>query len=126
MEELLKTNFHAINDPINLTQYIRGKLFIYVDFLMSHEFTSFDKEIPQVITFLRSVIQLIAKWVKLFSKYIQSAIYYFYYCSFRIIIPTGNLFWLTGMLLSLHAAMRFLKCSVGFFAFLIVLLFSFS
>ena len=81
----MKTEFHVLNDPINLTQYIRGKLFIYVDFLMSHEFESLVKDIPEVISFLKTVIQLIAQWIVLFPQYIQSANYLFTFLAIRLL-----------------------------------------
>lgn len=48
-----------------LTQYLRGELFITVDFVLSANSPYAEEEVDEVCTFLKAVIGLIVEWLKL-------------------------------------------------------------
>jgi hypothetical protein len=68
-----------LTSAFEVTQYIRGHLFIYVDFLMANEYKDPPKEIPLVIEFLKLVIKMIALWLDVFPNYLQSVSFLLYY-----------------------------------------------
>jgi len=45
------------------TQYIRGELFVYVDFLLGNSFTELEV-LAEVENFIKSVLRLIVVWLK--------------------------------------------------------------
>ena len=59
----------------DVTQYIRGRLYTYVDFLMAGEYIANPEvEVPLVVAFLKLVAKLIALWLGNFPKYLKSVI----------------------------------------------------
>ena len=69
---MLATNFRSLTTAHDVTQYLRGRLFIYVDFLMAHEYKKPEEAIPRVISFLHLVVKLIVKWLELFPSLLSS------------------------------------------------------
>ena len=60
----MASNFRAIPQAYDLTQYLRGKLFVYVDFLMGAPNTYTEEDIDLVIEFLKSAIRCVVAWLK--------------------------------------------------------------
>ena len=79
MKEVLDTGFKSLATAFDVTQYIRGRLYVFVDFLMANEYKNPDNEIPEVIAFLKLVVKLIATWLKIFPNYLQSVLQFIYY-----------------------------------------------
>ncbi len=75
LEEVLGSKFVCLKTAFEVTQYLRGRLYIYVDFLMANEYKDPDKEIPHVLEFLRGVLKLIVMWLDLFPQYLRSVIF---------------------------------------------------
>lgn len=64
----METDFEGLS-AFETTQYFRGKLFIYVDFLLgSNNYT--EEQIDAVNDFLYTVIRLIVHWLKKVPKLI--------------------------------------------------------
>ena len=72
MEEIIKTNFKCLTSAFEITQYLRGRLFILVDCLLAREPLDPETEIPIIIGFFKIVIKVIVEWLKLFPSLIDS------------------------------------------------------
>jgi hypothetical protein len=46
------------------TQYLRGKLYIYVDFLLGSPQYNNEEQLEAVLEFMYSVLRLIVTWIK--------------------------------------------------------------
>ena len=70
-----------IDDELNglgafeTTQYFRGSLFIYVDFLMGSNFYT-DEQIDAANDFLYTVMRLIVTWLKKLPKLMPLVIFF--------------------------------------------------
>ena len=49
-------------DAFETTQYLRGELFVYVDFLLGHQFTDIEV-LTDVDSFIKVVMRLIVVWL---------------------------------------------------------------
>jgi len=58
---LIALNFEDIS-PNEITQYVRGQMFVYVDYLMGLDLPAHD--LDEVDGLIRSVLRLIACWLK--------------------------------------------------------------
>lgn len=72
MEEIIKTNFKCLTTALDVTQYLRGRLFILVDCLLAREPPDAQAELPIIIDFFKTVIRVIVEWLKLFPSHIES------------------------------------------------------
>ena len=68
----MDTKFGCLRTAFEVTQYLRGKLYILVDFLMANEYKNPDIEVPPVIEFLKLAIRMIALWLSMFPTYLKS------------------------------------------------------
>lgn len=69
---MLASDFKSLTTPFEVTQYLRGTLYIYVDFLMTLEYPDEDVAIPEVVGFFKLVVKLIARWLTLWPNYMQA------------------------------------------------------
>ncbi len=69
---MLASDFKCLSSAFEITQYLRGKLYIYVDFLMANEYKDPEKEIPPVVEFLKLTVRTIAAWLRLFPTHLVS------------------------------------------------------
>ncbi len=60
---MLASDFGALTTPHEVTQYLRGRLYLYVDFLLANEYKEPEKEIGPVTDFFRLATKLVAKWL---------------------------------------------------------------
>lgn len=74
LQQILATKFGCLTTAPEVTQYLRGRLFVYVDFLMANEYKDPQKEIPLVVNFFYLVIKVIACWLDLLPNYLQSVL----------------------------------------------------
>ena len=59
-------------DAFMVTQYLRGELYVYIDFLLSVTLETPKSSIPIIYEFLKVVIKLIVVWLKMLpSLYIS-------------------------------------------------------
>lgn len=59
--------------PRDVTQFIRGELFFYVDSLMSVFQTSSVEEVKPIFEFITNeVYALVFKWIEIFPEYLAS------------------------------------------------------
>lgn len=72
MKRVRETNFGCFKSVHELTQYMRGELFIYVDFIFSYDYTSLTVEVPSVVIFLKSVLKLLCQWLQWLSTHLAS------------------------------------------------------
>ena len=72
IKEVIESDFKVLKTAFEITQYLRGKVFIYVDFLMANEYKNPQEECKKAIEFLKLVIKLFVRWMELFPKYKQS------------------------------------------------------
>jgi len=72
LTEVIESKFGSLTSAFEVTQYLRGKLFCYVDFLMANEYKDPEHEIPEVIEFLKDVLKLIVLWVDVFPRFAQN------------------------------------------------------
>lgn len=63
LEELSGKMENLPNDAFQVTQFLRGELFLAVDCLLVHNFQN-NSEIDKTITFLSKVIKFIVGWIK--------------------------------------------------------------
>ena len=56
--EIINTNFGWFRTAHQVTQFLRAKLYIYVDFLMTNTYIDPDNEIPKVVDFLTLVVKV--------------------------------------------------------------------
>lgn len=77
VDELINSDFGE-DDAYKFTQFIRGKLFFYIDSLLTLQKGADKKAFPNIVKFMRKVFELILKWMKLFPKYASyvSVLYY--------------------------------------------------
>ncbi len=70
---MIATEFKCLETAFEVTQYLRGRLYTYVDFLMAGEYLkSPETELPPIVSFLKLVAKLIALWLALFPSYLKS------------------------------------------------------
>lgn len=60
MEKLIESDFTNLN-AFDITQYLRGRFYIYVDFLLGAN-TYTEEQIDAVNDFLYAVLRLIVAW----------------------------------------------------------------
>ena len=66
MNEILASNFNCFSNAFEITQYLRGNLYIFLDMTMTTEHNPGDLQF--VYNFLHSIAKLIALWLKLFPS----------------------------------------------------------
>lgn len=64
VQDLVDRSFRGLSAH-ELTQYLRGELFVTVDFLLSANSLYSEEDVGEVCTFLKAVISLIVHWLKL-------------------------------------------------------------
>ena len=67
----MASNFQCWSEPFELTQYLRGRLYVYVDFLMANLYDD-PQVLPAVVDFLKRVLKLIAAWLRRFPGLMRS------------------------------------------------------
>jgi hypothetical protein len=74
VQEIIKAEFKGVFEkPRDLTQFIRGEFYFYVDSLMSLFQNSSPEEVPAIFEFLtKDVFALIFKWLEIFPEYLSS------------------------------------------------------
>jgi hypothetical protein len=65
LEEVVRTRFSSLETAFDVTQYLRGHLYIFVDLLLTSEHT--ESDLPDIYSFLHLVIKAISLWLKMFS-----------------------------------------------------------
>ncbi len=76
---MIASNFASLSTPHEVTQYLRGKFYIYIDFLLSNEYKDPEKEIVPVAEYLVLVVRLVAIWLGRFPDLLKSVSYKRYY-----------------------------------------------
>ena len=74
VENTIKHEFDNFKSAQEVTQFLRGKLFIFVDSLLANcdDDTDLPEDFRDMIEFIEKVFLLIIKWLQLFpSKYMQ-------------------------------------------------------
>lgn len=59
--KLIENNFEGFT-AFETTQYLRGELFVYVDFLLSHTYPDLHV-LPEIDAFIKSVLRIIVLWL---------------------------------------------------------------
>ncbi len=72
MEEVIASDFQCLTTPFEITQYLRGRLHIYVDFVMTIPDAEEKVAVPRIIGFLKLVVKLIARWLALLPNHMQA------------------------------------------------------
>ena len=72
MKGILETDFGCLESAESVTQYLRGRLFTYLDQLFSYEFALPETEIAPVLQFFTSSLRLIILWLKWLSKHFSA------------------------------------------------------
>ena len=76
-EKVIESQFKCLATSFEITQYIRGELYIFVDSVLTYEgYKDKKKILSKAINFLKKVLQLIAEWFKEFPKYLKSFMEY--------------------------------------------------
>eukprot|EP00826_Nyctotherus_ovalis_P005218 TRINITY_DN11170_c0_g2_i13.p1 TRINITY_DN11170_c0_g2~~TRINITY_DN11170_c0_g2_i13.p1 ORF type:complete len:284 (-),score=59.79 TRINITY_DN11170_c0_g2_i13:218-1045(-) len=67
----VKANFTLQLSPIEVTEYVRGELFLYADTLltMMHVFKPTLTEIQEILSFTETLLTLIIQWIKCFPQF---------------------------------------------------------
>jgi hypothetical protein len=72
----IESDFDNLGTPFEITQFFRGELFIYVDWLFGYEFENLEEELPPTISFLNLIIDLIVKFLKKLPKKLAAVCIY--------------------------------------------------
>ena len=75
----INENNMANLDAFTITQYLRGELYVYIDFLLGESIEEIDENVMVIYDFLKEVINLIVLWLKMIPKLYISVIYNYYY-----------------------------------------------
>ena len=70
--QTIDENFRNFESPSQLTQFIRGQLYFYVDSLLSLPQVSSESDLPTIFDFITLVFKLILKWIELFPSVLKS------------------------------------------------------
>jgi hypothetical protein len=65
VQDIIKNDFKAFETPNQLTQFIRGELYFYVDSLISFQNTS-TEDLSAVFEFMTEIFKLLFKWMEIF------------------------------------------------------------
>lgn len=66
IKRLIKSDFKSIADPKELTQYLSGKLYFFIDQMLSEDLDKRgDLTIEKTHSFMRLVFEMIFKWMSL-------------------------------------------------------------
>ena len=57
---------------MEVTQYMRGELFVYLDSIFSYDYANPDVELPCVNKLLDTALQVLCLWLKWFSEHYTS------------------------------------------------------
>lgn len=79
MRELLERRFQCFESAFELTKYLRGELYIFVDLVMTSEHQA--EHLDAIYVFLEDVVRVVALWLKTFpscmlGSYVESRSYY--------------------------------------------------
>lgn len=73
VQEIIKKDFKCYELPRDLTQFVRGELYFYVDSLMSIFQSSSVEEVPAIFEFItKDIFSLIFKWLEIMPDYLPS------------------------------------------------------
>lgn len=86
MENILKSDFDALS-CFQVTQILRGKLFIYIDNIMTFDYEDIEKnDMIKILDFIFLYIKLCCKYLKKFQLLYSQVIFFFSFIFFLIFL----------------------------------------
>ena len=68
----METDFMSIDNVHELTQYLRGELFFFVDSILSLGEVRMKKQLEQTQDFMKEVLTLIFRWMMIYPSIVSS------------------------------------------------------
>ena len=62
--DIVKADFESFETAFELTQILRGRLYVTIDFLMSYDYKTDSEEMDAAHGFLKTFIRVIVAWLK--------------------------------------------------------------
>jgi hypothetical protein len=73
VDQFVERDFNGYSAPA-ITQYLRGKLFVFVDFLLSNNTITYSEtDIDEINELIKAVLRLIVAWLKKVTTLFESA-----------------------------------------------------
>jgi hypothetical protein len=72
VKEIIASDFKYFDTPFNLSQYIRGELYFYVDSIISISTLANSDDLPTTFEFMQETFELIFKWMDLFPAMLKT------------------------------------------------------
>ena len=69
VQDIIARDFKVFETPRDLTQFVRGELYFYVDSLLSMLSTTVE-DLPSIFEFMKEIFKLIFKWMEIFPDYL--------------------------------------------------------
>lgn len=70
LRTLIDTKFDNGMGPIELTQFVRGRLYFHLDSLMSLSNSTCEDDLPSIFEFVQAYIELVKVWMSEFPRYL--------------------------------------------------------
>lgn len=71
VKQIMESDFKCFNSPNELTQFIRGELYFYIDSLISLYTSTTSDDLVAILEFMQEVFRLILKWMEIFPQYLK-------------------------------------------------------
>ena len=70
LKTLVDTKFDNGMNAIELTQFVRGKLYFHLDSLLSLSNSTCEDDLPSIFEFVQAYIELVKVWMNEFTRYL--------------------------------------------------------
>ena len=64
LRNIIDKDFECFENAFEITQILRGRLYVWVDFLMSHDYKANSNEVQLAHDFFKLFLEIIVAWLK--------------------------------------------------------------